>query len=404
MRGRLPKCRALADVVLIVVFVAMTGLPVVRNQFRPALSAANENRVLATRPALPFSRAELRTFPARFEAYYNDQFAGRGTLIRWLNRAKVEALHVSSSGQVCIGKKGWLFYTVEPTGADYQIMKPFTEAELLRWRRMLEARRDWLAARGIPYVFLVAPDKQSVYPEVLPRVLRCRSRPQTRLEQLVKYLEAHSDVRLLDVRKPLQAAKARDRVFLLTDSHWNDRGAFIAYQSLVERLNRWFPEMRALPPEAFAEFCHKGKGGDLARMLGLEDRLPEEEIGLAPRVPLHAHLVDPGFQVPSLPPEMQPVVMEGANPRLPRAVVFRDSFAGRLVPFLSEHFRRAVYLWQELYQFDAALVERERPDVVIQEIAERKLALPFPADCLAGIADRFDQQVEVRSACLGQGP
>ncbi len=68
----------------------------------------------------------------------------------------------------------------------------------------------------------------------------------------------------------------------------------------------------------------------------------------------------------------------GRPARLPRAVVFRDSFASRLAPFLSEHFSRAVYLWQN--DFDANVVLEEHPDVVIQEIVGRHLYgfLPSP--------------------------
>ena len=41
------------------------------------------------------------------------------------------------------------------------------------------------------------------------------------------------------------------------------------------------------------------------------------------------------------------------------------------MPFLSEHFSRAVYLWQN--DFDANAVVTEHPDVVIQEIVGRHL-------------------------------
>ena len=49
----------------------------------------------------------------------------------------------------------------------------------------------------------------------------------------------------------------------------------------------------------------------------------------------------------------------------------------RLAPFLSEHFGRAVYVWQ--YPFDEALVEAERPDVVVFEMVERSLMNVDPA-------------------------
>jgi alginate O-acetyltransferase complex protein AlgJ len=64
-------------------------------------------------------------------------------------------------------------------------------------------------------------------------------------------------------------------------------------------------------------------------------------------------------------------VTEIADPSLPRALIFRDSFGSRLVPYLSEHFSRAVYLWQN--DFDADAVMKEHPDVVIQEIVGRHL-------------------------------
>lgn len=51
--------------------------------------------------------------------------------------------------------------------------------------------------------------------------------------------------------------------------------------------------------------------------------------------------------------------------------MFRDSFADLLIPLLSEHFQRIVFSWQ--YTFDRDIVEREKPDVVIQEMVEREL-------------------------------
>ena len=80
-------------------------------------------------------------------------------------------------------------------------------------------------------------------------------------------------------------------------------------------------------------------------------------------------MVDPPGAEPTS--ELGRVVTEVADTRLPRAVIFRDSFASRLVPFLSEHFSRAVYLWQN--DFDADVVGSEHPDIVIQEIVGRHL-------------------------------
>jgi hypothetical protein len=56
--------------------------------------------------------------------------------------------------------------------------------------------------------------------------------------------------------------------------------------------------------------------------------------------------------------------------------MFCDSFTIALFPFLSEHFQRVAYIWQVFPTFDTAMVHKEHPDVVIQELVERKLLYP----------------------------
>jgi hypothetical protein len=108
---------------------------------------------------------------------------------------------------------------------------------------------------------------------------------------------------------------------------------------------------------------------DLAGMMGLTRVLREVDLPLVPNRPRRARVVEPAGAAPTA--EEGRLVTEIDDPSLPRAVIFRDSFVSRLVPFLSEHFSRAVYLWQN--DFDAAEVEKEHPDVVIQEIVGRHL-------------------------------
>jgi len=52
-------------------------------------------------------------------------------------------------------------------------------------------------------------------------------------------------------------------------------------------------------------------------------------------------------------------------------VVYRDSMAIPLIPLLSENFRRVVYVSSR--RLDRSLIEREHPDVVIDEFVERNL-------------------------------
>jgi hypothetical protein len=69
-------------------------------------------------------------------------------------------------------------------------------------------------------------------------------------------------------------------------------------------------------------------------------------------------------------------VAEG--PAGPRAVIFHDSFGVALTPLLAEGFSRVRFEWIK-EGFDTAIIESERPAVVVQEMTERYLMHPPPA-------------------------
>ena len=165
-------------------------------------------------------------------------------------------------------------------------------------------------------------------------------------------------------------AKAGERIYHRTDTHWNDRGALVAYQTIIDAVRRQVP---AVPPawsrDDFEPVTRELEGMDLAGMIGLTRVLREVDLALVPKHPRRARVVEPAGAEPMA--EEGRLVTEIPGSPLPRAVIFRDSFVSRLVPFLSEHFSRAVYLWQN--DFDADVVAQEHPDVVIQEIVGRHL-------------------------------
>lgn len=373
------RCRVLADLGIVVLFLGLISLPELRNLTCSTQEPETwEKRVPAPPPPVEWTWTALAEFPAKFEAYFNDHFGHRNSLIRRLNQLQVWWLRTSCAAHVILGRHGWLFYTVDPVGNDYRTVRPYTEEELDHWRRLLEHRRDWLARRGIEYVLVIAPDKQTIYPEMLPAALRARGRGPSRLDQLIAYLENHSTFRLLDVRETLRRAKDWGPLYVRTDTHWNDRGAYVAYHEIVESLRGRFPDLKPWPRTAFDVRPFRSLGGDLAGMLGLANQTAEEGPTLAPRRPRQAREVDTARRLPNLPSwDQRSLVMEHPDRHLPRAVMFRDSFAINLVPFLSEHFRRVHYYWS--YDFDFPLVEREQPDVVIQELVERVLQLELPA-------------------------
>jgi hypothetical protein len=67
------------------------------------------------------------------------------------------------------------------------------------------------------------------------------------------------------------------------------------------------------------------------------------------------------------------------NPCLPTAYFIRDSFTIALQPYLSQDFKRALFHWNygrtRDNEFLPQAILNERPDILIQEMAENVLAM-----------------------------
>ena len=355
------------DIALVALFLAILvtpGLGLVLGLDRTDVSEA-EMRRLTEFPEWSWQRPAMATWPDRFQRYFNDRFAFRNELIGLKSAVLWHGLHTSSTDTVIAGKGDWLFYADDGGIQDYVQAEPFSEAELRQWQLTLERIRYWLASRGTRFLFVLAPDKQMIYPELMPASLH-RLHDSYRADQFLAYMQAHSTVEILDLRPAIVEAKPHELLYHRYDTHWSDRGALIGYQQIAMRLQRWYPAIRPLERSDFIT-SSTAPSGDKTTMLGLVDEGKVTTPGLVPRRGWSSHVVFPARPDPYS--EDGTVVTEVTPGTGLRAVMFRDSFASRLIPFLSEHFSRILYQWQN--DFDPDLVRREHPDVVIQEMVGR---------------------------------
>jgi alginate O-acetyltransferase complex protein AlgJ len=358
------------DVLVSVGFLCGVCLPLLGTvAFPNAFDSSGENRRAADFPRL--STASIQQFSGDFEKAFADRFAFRKPLIR-LASLTLFRLGVSTSPNVVLGRNGWLFYSGEKELELHRRLSPFSPAELRTWGERLDARRAWLSARGIRYLVMIPPNKSTIYPDMMPSDLAPLARP-SRLDQLLEFLGKNSEVDVLDIRPALLEARKRERLYAYTDTHWNDAGAFVAYGQIARRLGVWFPALRPLERAQLIETHVWGFGGDLSGQLGLREDLPETEVVLLRPANSVARTAEARAPVnPGTPPEHVPYASEIADPTKPRAVVLGDSFMIALRPFLAEHFARIVFLTTQ--EFPTEVIEKERPDLVIEETLERALS------------------------------
>jgi len=302
----------------------------------------------------------LTGFPLNYENRFNGNFFLRDQLIHLDYRVRYFILHETIYPQVVLGSQGWMYYTNEDNLDYYQRVNPLTSGKTARIVSNLQTIQQTLNDQGIKFLFVIAPNKETIYSEFLPAGIPTTTNP-TWADQIVAGLMGTA-VPTLDLRQPLLQAKQEAPVYFKTDTHWNPMGAHVSYSQILNSLHPYFP---ILVPHPIADFDQitETSSGDLAELIHLKGEINESFIALKAR-----------FEKPSLgiknPPVGQMItVMPNAN--LPTAVIFRDSFFNGLQPFTSEHFYRVVYV--SGFEVDLGLVAEEKPQIVILEVAERYL-------------------------------
>lgn len=364
--------RASAEWALIATFLATLVAPFAARS--PAV--AEEDRALLLERRLPAPPARLeatvdsvRSFPERFDAFYADTFGFREELVRGVCLLRWFGLGLSPTPVMVRGRDGWAFFADEHCLEVFRGTLPLSPAELEGWARMLEDRRDRLAAHGVAYVYAIAPNKHTVYADRMPPEQTVVG--PTRLEQLLVHAAGRPDFPLLDLRPALAAERERDDpaagdfAYYPLGTHWQDRGAYAAYRALVARL----AEQIAMPAPLAREDCdyalEDGQGDSWARRMYLEGAIVQSKYGLTPRAPRAVRRGGPRA--------LRTRVPGGDGPR---AVVLHDSFGNGLKPYLPESFSHATFL--RTYDFDLDEVLAERPEVVVEVVVERTLQTLSP--------------------------
>lgn len=357
-------------------FAALIALPALVQLGGYRGGTAAENRVPAPWPAWPHSLAELGALPAALDAWAGDRFGLRRELIAadgWARRR----LGAIGSDKVLAGKQGWLFLAKENRVLDQvQGRDRFAPAELDAWVAEMRRRAAWLRARGIGLIVTVAPNTHGIYPEFLPDWV-ARPPAGTRLDQLERRLAAEPDIDYVDLRSVLLRAKAEGvPLYHRTDTHWNGRGAFLAFQALHARIAARYP---ATVPLRAADWGVRPRRdeGDLVKMAGLSGQMGEEmlesvHLGPAPR------RLQQAIPVPDRDGE-EGLDLRSSLTAGPSILLYRDSFGSRLQDFFSESFPQTISLHHHWGGFDEAAIERWHPDLVVYELVERVLNVPLRA-------------------------
>ena len=333
-------------------------------------------RLEKRRPSAWPSAKTLRSpaaFAAAFGQAFDDRFGMRSLLILAQHRVLVDIFGVSPVSNVMIGRDGWLFWLGEDGESldrHYRGTRWVSDFEADAYVAEVRRRHEYLRRRGIAYLTVIVPEKFTIYPEYLPSWVHPGDDP-TLLARTIDRLAKDGTVPYVDLRPLLREAKSRERLYYMTDSHWNLAGGAVGYLAIMRAVQTLLPgRIPSIAPPVRPPYV-PGRDvfwGDLAQMIGIPGEFVEPDY-----LPLYKARRDPaglGLRARLVTPDIDAFkVYAQPDASLPRLIMDRDSMGNALMPMLAENFSQTTCLVTAT--LDREQIDNVHPDIVIDEIVER---------------------------------
>lgn len=302
--------------------------------------------------------------------YFQEHFFRRDSFVTADAKVMGDVFGVSAADGVIRGTDGWLYY--KDSLEDYQRTNPMSGRELFNVAHTLAMMQDYLKNKGCSFLFTVAPNKNSLYGENMPYYYKVQTENEKNIDRLVPYL-TEEGVNYADL---FSVFETRDEVlYHKRDSHWNNKGASLAADTLLDALGQLHTSFTDTDCEVRADFS-----GDLDEMLYPAAVTPEEEV---------YYTTD--FQytyLSEIESTFDTKIYTLNTAALGTLVMYRDSFGNALLPFMAEAYGTAYFSRGIPYTLDdvdtmlAGTVVVERAERFLTEMAEDPPVMPAQAALL----------------------
>lgn len=309
-------------------------------------SEAGANERLSKTPVLVSEDGACNPdFLSDAAAWINDHFFLRQELITLDNRLTATFLRTSGAEDVVLGSNGWLYYG--STMDNYTGQNLMTDRELFCAATNLELMANYCREQGKQFLFVIAPNKNSLYADNMPDT--GPSNPRQDAENLHEALTARQ-VNYVDLFALFDAQA--ETLYFAHDSHWNSKGAALG----ADAINGAFGRSSHYGSDAFTTTApHQG---DLYEMLYPAGQDPEQDVVFSGKL---------NFTYAGSATKADSITLKTEGSGEGSLLAYRDSFGNLLYPYLADSFASAHFSRSVRYDLT------QPGDFVLIELVERNL-------------------------------
>ncbi len=317
-------------------------------------TTTTENKTLAAFPKWEKEGKINLDLPDELSAYFEDHFAFRQQLVTADAEIQSKVFGVSNVDTVLVGTDGWLYYT--DTVNDYLAQDTMNERQVFNTVHNLSVLQQYVKDQGVEFLFTVAPNKNSLYGGHMPYYLNNKAGTKKNMDMLTAPIE-EAGISYVNLFEPFE--QQDETLYLKRDSHWNNKGAVLAYNTLMDAL-----ECQHLTYEDVPALRQKNEYGDLNKMLYPLTAIPEWN---------YQYEYDSTWKYVSEDKDVEAAYIETeCKDGDQTLLMFRDSFGNTLLPFMAQKYNKATFSKSVPYRI-AEYIRTCEPDVVIAEKVERNM-------------------------------
>lgn len=142
--------------------------------------------------------------------------------------------------------------------------------EIDKWTDKLQCLQQEYENKGIKFIIVIAPNKESIYKDKLPNWMNYNGKTIT--DDIVESA-LNKNINMLDLRSLLEKEKYSNNelLYFKTDTHWNIKGASLGFESTIDFINDIY-KVNIEKLHYTLQPSFRG-GGDLTRFLKIQDLL-----------------------------------------------------------------------------------------------------------------------------------
>jgi len=335
-----------------ILFMLILVAPVASMAFSKGDTENAEKRELSSFPKVTEEGKVNTAFFSQFDTWISEHMGLRAQLINAEAWVKTEMFCESPEDDVVLGSEGWLYYA--PTVSDYQNVATISDRNINNIVNTLAMVSDYCKEQGATFVFTVAPNKNTLYGQFMPsRYVTLNQKGN--LEKLVAVLSG-SEVTYANLYDAF--SNENEVLYQKRDSHWNYKGALLAYQTIMEA--------SGLPNALFQGISfteRKDWDADLVNMV--YSSAADDDLQLYPDYSY-------SFETKGNVVSDEALTIKTIGTGEGKLLMFRDSFGNTMWPYFAESFAEAEFSRVVPYRIDS--VVREGYTTVVMEIVERNLS------------------------------